>query len=152
MILRNTAVLVCVATLVLSLTHLTAEPDSLTAVRAQAGRYLQMNEKGAREYAEKLDPGAAAALLSQVRAQARPRNPDVDRLSYLVAHLESQHAVALAQKRLNNLLLVIGLTITLFATFLTYVLISQRRNLIRIHNLLVEKPSGSTAGTVYRGE
>ena len=145
--------IVAAAFVMSALTALRAAPPTAADTRAEAVRYLHLDDKTAREYAQNLDPTTAAALLSQVRAEARTRNPDVDRLSYLIAHLESQHAIALAQKRLNNLLLVIGLTVGLFAAFLSYLLISQKKSFSRIALLMARPPAPDTRpAAVYRGE
>ncbi len=129
-----------------------AEPAELQTLRADAVRYLELDPKAAREHAGRLSAVQAAALLSQVQLLARTRNPDIDRLSYLVRQLEEQRATEVAQRRLDNLLLVIGLSLVLFTGFLVYVLLQQRRDLARAAQLLARHTPNAGSGPVYRGE
>lgn len=124
---------------------------SLEQAQRQARQYMALPPAAAREFALGLGSAEAAALLSQVRTIARERNPDVDRLAYLIAQLESQRATELAQLRLNNLLLVILLTVGLLGAFLTYMLFAQRQALSRLAKVVPKEGPKQTAGEVYRG-
>ncbi|MCB1327280.1 MAG: hypothetical protein H7A21_19610 [Spirochaetales bacterium] len=129
-----------------SLPALAQQPD-LSAAR----ELLAMPDQAAREAISKLTPEEAIALLSQVRAVARPRNPEVDRITLLITHLERIRAVEREQRRLNNLLIVIGVILGLFWIFLAYVFFDQRRTLRALQASRPESGSGPIR-EVYRGE
>jgi len=110
-----------------------------------------MDAMEAKALIETMSESDASSALSQIRALARPANPDLDRAYYLLEHLERIRASELAQKRLNNLLLVIGTTMFLFIAYLTFILFSQRRILAKLGVTTSGKPA-EKRDTVYRGE
>ena len=144
----NRILCVCVISLMAfpCLPAFSQQPD-LSAAR----ELLAMPDQAAREQISRLTPEQAVALLSQVRAVARPQNPAVDRLTLLITHLERIRAVEREQRRLNNLLIVIGVILGLFWIFLAYVFFDQRRTL---RALQVSRPGLETGpnSEVYRGE
>ena len=117
---------------------------------------LRLPPKDALSLIQKLSPSAAALHLSQIRYIARRRNPDIDRLYFLVRHLESLSATDLAQRRLNNLLWVIAFSLLLFSVFLFYIYMNQRRALEDMKAVLAEKKKErqkkSAQEPIYRGE
>jgi len=114
-------------------------------------KLLKMDAMEAKALIETMSESDASSALSQIRALARPANPDLDRAYYLLEHLERIRASELAQKRLNNLLLVIGTTMFLFIAYLTFILFSQRRILAKLGVTTSGKPA-EKRDTVYRGE
>lgn len=114
-------------------------------------KLLKMDAMEAKALIETMSESDASSALSQIRALARPTNPDLDRAYYLLEHLERIRASELAQKRLNNLLLVIGTTMFLFIAYLTFILFSQRRILAKLGVTTSGKPA-EKRDTVYRGE
>src|SRR5262245_35694153 len=99
------------------------QPDRLKNARD----FLKLDLKGAEEFANKLSPEETRSLQSQILQLSKARNPDVEKLNYLLLHLASLNANALGQTRLNNLLLVIMLTVILFSAFLFFVFWNQRK-------------------------
>ncbi|MBI3396580.1 MAG: hypothetical protein HY042_12135, partial [Spirochaetia bacterium] len=63
------------------------------------------------------------------------RNPDLDKIVYVLEHAESIRATALAQRRLNNLLIVLVGTLLLFAGYLLFVSFEQRRVIKRLEKV-----------------
>lgn len=126
------------------------EPDL-----ARARAFLALDEAQLRTEVEKLNVDEAIALSTQIRFLARPQNPQIDRLAVVLQHLETLRATDLAQRRLDQLLLVLGCVLVLFAVFLIYVVIDQRRTVAALQALLASDPARPTDGArapVYRGE
>jgi hypothetical protein len=69
----------------------------------------------------------AKELITQIRAKARKNNPDIDKLYFLISHLEEIQAVEKEQARLESLIWVYVLGFALFSGFLFYITISQRK-------------------------
>ena len=88
--------------------------------------------------------------ISQIRYLTRDRNPDIDRLYLLLKALENLEATKLAQKRLNNLLWVIGLSLLLFSSFLFYLWWDQKKCWQRLEK--AEKVKPSKPKEVYKGD
>lgn len=103
---------------------------------------------------ESMSGEEASRVLSQIRFLVRDKNPDVDRIYYVMEHLESVRASDLAQRRLNNLLLVIALTLTLFVGYMIFLHVDQRRAVKRMEAILSGTSGGAdkTKPAVYRGE
>lgn len=103
---------------------------------------------------KKLSTAEAAVRTSQIRYLARKRNPDIDRLYIILRHLETLRATELAQRRLDNLLWVIAMSLLLFSSFLFYIYINQRRAFRDIQNIVKKQKDSSTAlkPSLYRGE
>lgn len=136
---------------------LQAQPDSQDPELAEARRLLELPQDQLPAEVERLSADQAAELVSQIRFLGRPENPQIDRLYIVLRHLESLRATELAQRRLNNLLLVLGLTLVLFTAFLVYVMLDQRRSIRTLQSLLqtdARNRSGAAADDtpVYRGE
>ncbi len=129
-----------------------AQTGGVPEALREARRVMALQPEAAKKHIATLSPTEARNLLSQVRFIARKNNPDLDKVYYLVQHLETLKATDLAQRRLNNLLLVLGLTLLLFTAFLGYVILDQRRTMIRLKQMLGNRASESPAGDVYRGE
>ena len=123
---------------------------------SRARELLAMEGLAARAAIEQLSEQEAKELVTQVLYVARPGNPDLDRAFLLVQHLEAIRATALAQRRLNSLLWVVGLTLGLFTLFLIYVLFDQRRALRDMRAMMDSESGGSVddipPNLVYRGE
>ncbi len=133
-----------------------AAPDAAGAVDlSRARRLLAMEGLAAKEEIQHLNEDEAREVLSQIMFLARPGNPDLDRVYLLARHLEEIQATALAQRRLDSLLWVVGLTLLLFVLFLTYVLFDQRRAMRELRELLAEARDQAPQArpvNVYRGE
>lgn len=76
---------------------------------------------------ENLGKEESKELISQIRAIARTNNPDLDKVYFLVSHLEEIQAVEKEQARLASLVWVYGLGFILFSVFLSYLLFEQRK-------------------------
>ncbi len=103
---------------------------------------------------ESMSGEEAARVLSQVRFIVKDKNPDADKIYYVLEHLESVRASELAQRRLNNLLLVIVLTLTLFVGYMLFLHVDQRRAVRRMEAILAgsTRPAAKGERSVYRGE
>jgi len=92
---------------------------------------LRLSDNEIKTQIQGMSRSEAEAAKSNVLNLVRPRFKEADRVSYLIEHLAQMSATEREQRRLNNLLLVIILTLVLFAAFIAWVLFDQRR-LIRI--------------------
>lgn len=127
-----------------------AEPDL-----ARARSFLALDEAQLKTEVEKLNVDEAIELSTQIRYLARPQNPQIDRLAVVLQHLETLRATDLAQRRLDQLLLVLACVLTLFAAFLIYVIVDQRRTLRALQTLLAgdaARPADGARAPVYRGD
>lgn len=114
---------------------------------------MQLSDKEALLAIEKLKPQTARELLSQIRHAYRKNNPQLDKLYYLLKHLERLQATSLAQKRLKNLLWVIGLTWLIFSIFFAYIMIDQKRIGRKFQKKLQNQAlTKETHAQIYRGE
>ena len=119
----------------------------------EAKELLAMEPLQAKEKIESFTAEHARDLISQVRHIGREKYKDVDHLYLLLEHLSTLQATELAQKRLNNLLLVLGLTLALFTMFLIYVIVDQRRTLQKLRTVAGEAGAHQPdKPQVYRGE
>lgn len=75
-------------------------------------------------------------MISQIRFIAKVNNPDLDKLYFLISHLEEIQAVQKEQLRLNSLIWVYVLGFGIFSGFLTYLLINQRKTIREIQRNL----------------
>lgn len=123
--------------LLLSSVHLSAQ--SREEALSEARAFLKKDRAAATEYASHLSGEQARALADQILFISRPGHPQIDHLNYLLSHLAQISANETGQKRLNNLLLVIVLTLVLFSCFLAFVLLDQRK-IIRALNASMERP------------
>ena len=150
--------------LVLSLIFLPREMYSQIAQETQgqgsdmekSRQLLQLPPQKALSIIKDLSPSEAAIHMSQIRYLVRKRNPDMDRVYFILRHLETLRSTDLAQKRLDNLLWVISSCLLLFSSFLFYIYMKQRSNLRDIGKLLAEKQKEKQESTSfvspYRGE
>ena len=96
--------------------------------RLQPARdFLKLDDATAKKTMETMPKEEAKALASQIIQLSKTRNPEILKLHYVLEHLASISANELGQTRLNNLLLVILLTVCLFSGFLIFVFLDQRR-------------------------
>ncbi|MBL8021531.1 MAG: hypothetical protein JNM27_17810 [Leptospirales bacterium] len=134
---------------------ISAETEKERAAR-QAKELLAMTETEAKATIEKMSRGEAAEASSNILNQVRPRFKQADHVAYLLQHLAQIQATEREQKRLNNLLLVIFLTVALLAGFFIYVLLDQRRwmkqlsQILNSQNLDNVPPSVSNARSALR--
>lgn len=113
---------------------LTAESDKDRAAR-QARELLAMTELEAGAAIQRMSKTEAAEASSNILNQVRPKFKQADHLQYLLKHLAQIEATEREQKRLNNLLLVIFLTVALLAGFFIYVLLDQRKWMAQLARL-----------------
>lgn len=92
-----------------------------------AQEFLEMPLDKAFPIISQLKKEEAKELITQIRTIARAKNPDVDKLYFLLSHLEEIQAVEKEQSRLESLIWVYGLAFALFSGFLFYVLLTQRK-------------------------
>lgn len=138
--------------LLISFTALTATPEQEESIK-RAKTFLAMDPVTLKAEVENLNAAEAAELISQIRFLVRDNNPDVDKIYPVLEHLASLKAAELEQKRLNNLLLVIAVVILLFSIYLTYILMDQRKSLVRVQLLLsTETEKKGKKKEVYRGD
>ena len=124
-------------------------PDSRSLERAR--EFLTMDESRLPDALAKIDVHEARALIEQVRSVVREKNPDMDRFYIVIRHLEAMRATELEERRARHLWLVLFITVGLFASYLTYVVLDQRRLLRKLGERGV-RPSDLGGQTVYRGE
>lgn len=118
-----------------------------------ASRLLKMTPEEAKKQIEKMSVKETAVMITQIRFITRKHNRDMDRVYYLLKHLESIKANALAQKRLNNLLWVLAISVGLFSAFLIYIILDQKKAIGSLQKLLSgSEENVSRANTVYRGD
>ncbi len=124
----------------------TQEQNILSDARA----YLKLSKEEALKHSKKITPENAEELLTQVRFISRQTNPQIDHVYFLLQKLENRVAVDLSQRRLQNLLWVIGLTLFFFSCFLIYIIYAQHKNfasvqqLLKAHGLDLKKTSNSS--------
>ncbi|MCC5816010.1 MAG: hypothetical protein JJT78_14760 [Leptospira sp.] len=92
-----------------------------------AEEFLVMSLDKAFPIIAQLKKEEAKELITQIRAKARETNPDIDKLYFLISHLEEIQAVEKEQARLVSLIWVYVLGFALFSGFLFYTTISQRK-------------------------
>ena len=123
---------------------------------AEARQLLKMSAPKAYQKIKHLNAKQATRLISEIRYLSRAKNPDIDRLYPLMHHLANIQATTLAQKRLENLLWVIGSSLFLFCSFFVYVLITQKRALHWVMQAHSEQSSSQRKSQEqslpYRGE
>lgn len=120
-----------------------------------ARQFLKLEPVAAKKQIETMSPTEASGLISQIRFLKKQTHPDLDHLYYLLEHLQTLKATALAQKRLNNLLWVLGLTLALFSIFFIYIIWDQRGAIAKLEALsssIEEKTPTKKAPEIYRGE
>ncbi len=93
------------------------------------------------EAIEGLPSSDAGVISSHIRNILRSSNPDLDRSYFLLRHLERLQATDLAQKRLNSLLSVIFLSLSVFMSFMVYVFFDQRKSIAIMKELIQKKNS-----------
>lgn len=119
-----------------------------------AKELLKMDEAAAKEEIKKLSESETKAIITQVIYLSRAKNPDIDHLYYLLDHLETVRATALAQRRLDNLLIVFFLTLALFTGILIYTIADQRSSIKKLTLLLnaQDRSSRKENPGVYKGK
>jgi len=124
--------------------------DELEKARA----ILAMESREAKELIATLNLKEAQALSSQMSYLMQQKDPSFNRALYIIQHIETLQATALAQKRLNNLLTVLGVVLGLLTLFFIYTLIEQRRLFGRLQTLVSDSnlQVADKTGEVYRGE
>ncbi|MCE9597746.1 MAG: hypothetical protein K8S54_07250 [Spirochaetia bacterium] len=115
-----------ISLLTLSAHSLFAESEKDRAAR-QARELLAMSQEEAGAAIQRMSSDEAAEAVSNILNQVRPRFKQADHIHYLLRHLAQIEATEREQKRLNNLLLVIFLTVALLAGFFIYILFDQRK-------------------------
>lgn len=75
----------------------------------------------------RLNKEQAKELVTQIRAIARKEYSDIDKVYFLLSHLEEIQAVEKEQARLKSLLWVYALGFLLFSGFLGYIILAQRK-------------------------
>ena len=86
-----------------------------------------------------MDSETSSIILSQLRFALRNKNPDIDKFYFLISKLEQNNATILAQKRLNNLLIVITFCLTLFSSFVFYVWLDQKNIYKKFNSEYIKK-------------
>lgn len=111
-----------------------AAPGEADPARAleHTRRYLSLPPKEFKAATARLSPQEAENLISQIIHLRSKRNPDLVRLHQILRHLETIRATALAQKRLNRLLLVLITILFIFSGVLIHTSLTQRRILKKI--------------------
>jgi len=137
--------------LAISAPALLASPEQEESLKT-AKKFLAMDPVTLKAEVENLNANQAAELISQIRYLVKENNPDLDKIYPVLEHLASLKAAELEQKRLNNLLLVIGVIILLFSIYLTYILFDQRKSIAKMQLLLsTETENKVKKKEVYRG-
>ncbi|HMV41159.1 MAG TPA: hypothetical protein PK079_05630 [Leptospiraceae bacterium] len=97
-----------------------------------------MNESEAFRVIEKLRKEEASELITQIRSVVRKDYKEIDKFYLLISHLETIKAIEEEQARLRSLNLVYGLGLFLVIGLLLYVLVSQRKTIQNLNQLLKE--------------
>lgn len=124
--------------------------SSLTATASR--RLLKLPSQQAIQEIKKMTAKQADRYISEIRFLVRKDNPDLDRVYLILRHLESLKATALSQKRLNNLLWVIAISLFLFSSFLFYIYLNQRSVLKHLEKEGQKEKKEQVPKTIYRGE
>ncbi|HMV78649.1 MAG TPA: hypothetical protein PL048_08980 [Leptospiraceae bacterium] len=95
--------------------------------KVTASEIMQMQTDSAFEVIGRLNKTETAALITQIRAEAKKEYKDIDKFYLLISHLEKIQSVDEEQKRLKDLNLVYLLALGLFSGFLLYVYFRQRK-------------------------
>ena len=118
---------------------------------AKADEIQMMNPRMAREAIRALDESTALSIYDIMVARAGEKGVGPQTF-YLAEHIQLLRATEASQKRLESLIWVLGLTLLLFAGYLTYVLIDQRRIYGKLQALQNSSPVREAERTVYTGE
>lgn len=86
----------------------------------------------------KLNKADSAALITQVRVEAKTNYANIDNFYFLISHLERITAIEEEQERLRSLHLVYGLSLAILMVFLGIILYQQRKAVNHINQLLKE--------------
>ncbi len=95
--------------------------------KVSASEILQMQTDSAFEIIGRLNKTETAALITQIRAEAKKEYKDIDKFYLLISHLEKIQSVEEEQKRLKDLNTVYILAMGLFSGLLLYVYFRQRK-------------------------
>lgn len=95
--------------------------------KVTAQEILQMQTDSAFEIIGRLNKTETAALITQIRAEAKKEYKDIDKFYLLISHLEKIQSVDEEQKRLKDLNTVYILALGLFSGLLLYVYFRQRK-------------------------
>lgn len=104
--------------------------------RLTGAEILQMEDSEAFNSIRKLSKEDTAVLISQIRSEARKDYPNIDKFHLLISHLESIKAIEEEQARLRSLNFVYGLGLIITLGLLGYILISQRKSIKNLNQLL----------------
>lgn len=112
--------------------------QEMTKSKVSAEDILKMNESEAFRVIEKLRKEEASELITQIRSVVRKDYKEIDKFYLLISHLETIKAIEEEQARLRSLNLVYGLGLFLVIGLLLYVLVSQRKTIQNLNQLLKE--------------
>ncbi|MEQ8350091.1 MAG: hypothetical protein RH862_01315 [Leptospiraceae bacterium] len=128
-------------------------PGERVRLEARADELQSLDPRQAKEFIRGLPERDAIGIYDLLVSEASDRGigPQV---FYLAEHIQTLRATEAAQKRLESLIWVLGLTLLLFAGYLTYVLIDQRRIYRKMLALKEARNSHSSRvqSDVYTGE
>ena len=113
----------------------TEDPISSPKEIPSPSEFLEMPLDKAFPYISRLNKEEARELITQIRAESKKEYPNIDKLYFLLSHLEEIQAVEKEQARLESRFWVFGLGFVLFAGFLFLILIQQRSLFLEISRI-----------------
>lgn len=95
---------------------------------------IEMDSNKRKEYIEQLTSEEIETLLSFIKFKYIKKDKELEAVFQLYETLANLKSIAISQKRLNNLLLVIIITLLLFSTYVSYVFIQQNKILKKLQD------------------
>lgn len=124
--------------LLILLFTLSLNSQEIKKTKLSAKELLEMKTEDAVVKISKLNKADSAALITQVRVEAKTNYANIDNFYFLISHLERITAIEEEQERLRSLHLVYGLSLAILMVFLGIILYQQRKAVNHINQLLKE--------------
>lgn len=104
-------------------------------IEKNLNQILQMDSTRRKEYIEHLTSEEIETLLSFIKYKYIKKDKELETVFQLYETLANLKSIAISQKRLNNLLIVIIITLLLFSSYVSYIFIQQNKILKKLQNI-----------------
>lgn len=111
----------------IAILSLNAETIDKAELEKKLNYILDLESLERKEYLEQLPQQELEALLSYIKYKYIQKDKNIESVFQIYDIVSNQKGIELSQKRLNNLLWVIGITLFLFSSFVSYVFIQQNK-------------------------
>lgn len=116
----------------IAILSLNAETTDKAELEKKLNYILDLESLERKEYLEQLPQQELETLLSYIKYKYIQKDKNIESVFQIYDIVSNQKGIELSQKRLNNLLWVIGITLFLFSSFVSYVFIQQNKILKHI--------------------